>query len=93
MPVFASLWHLLNFCAPAAFLSVLLVLARGVLARKVPTLLPWYGQLALHFLVGNVALFAALVWQGRDGSLAGYALLVLALATSQWWVLAGWRGR
>ncbi|MBB6577574.1 phosphoglycerol transferase MdoB-like AlkP superfamily enzyme [Comamonas odontotermitis] len=91
MPAIASLWHLLNFCAPAAFLAVLLVLARWVFARKVVPLLPWYGQLALHFLAGCAALFVALLWQGRDGSVVGYALLVLALATSQWAVLGGWR--
>lgn len=91
MPAIDSVLHLLNFCAPAAFLSVLLVLARWVFARKSPALLPWYGQLALHFVVGCAALFIALVVLGRDGSLAGYALLVLALATSQWLVLGGWR--
>lgn len=91
MPVSASLWHLLNFCAPAAFLAVLLVLARWVFVRKAAPLLPWYGQLALHFLVGCAALFAALLWQGRDGSLMGYALLVMALASSQWVVLGSWR--
>lgn len=91
MPAITSLWFLLNFCAPAAFLSVLLVLARWIFARSAPALLPWYGQLALHFLVGSCALFVALVWQGRDGSLAGYTLLVLSLATSQWLVLGSWR--
>lgn len=91
MPAIDSLWHLLNFCAPAAFLAVLLVLGRWIFARKAPALLPWYGQLALHFVVGCAALFVALVWQGRDGSVMGYALLVLALATSQWLVLGSWR--
>ena len=91
MPAITSLWFLLNFCAPAAFLSALLVLSRWVFARKAPALLPWYGQLALHFLLGCTALFVALVWQGRDGSLMGYALLVLALASSQWLVLGSWR--
>ncbi len=91
MPATTSLWFLLNFCAPAAFLSALLVLARWVFARQAPALLPWWGQWALHFLVGCCALFVALVWQGRDGSVAAYALLVLALACSQWAVLASWR--
>ena len=35
-----SLWHLLNFCAPAAFLALLLVLARWLFARKATPLLP-----------------------------------------------------
>lgn len=91
MTASTSLWHLLNFCAPAAFLALLLVLARWLFARKAAPLLPWYGQLALHFLVGSAALFIAMLWQGRDGSLLGYALLVLALASSQWAVLGGWR--
>ncbi|MFG5778965.1 hypothetical protein ACFIQF_18010 [Comamonas sp. J-3] len=86
-----ALWHLLNFCAPAAALALLLVLARWVFARKAPALLPWYGQFALHLLVGSAALFVALLWQGRDGSVLGYALLVLSMATSQWLVLGSWR--
>lgn len=55
MPATASLWHLLNFCAPAAFLAMLLVLARWLFARKATPILPWYGQLALHFLLGCAA--------------------------------------
>lgn len=86
-----ALWHLLNFCAPAAALALLLVVARWVFARKAPALLPWYGQFALHLLVGCAALFVALLWQGRDGSVLGYALLVLSMATSQWLVLGSWR--
>jgi hypothetical protein len=86
-----ALWHPLNFCAPAAALALLLVLARWVFARKAPALLPWYGQFALHLLVGSAALFVALLWQGRDGSVLGYALLVLSMATSQWLVLGSWR--
>ena len=91
MPAMNTLWHLLNFCAPAAALALLLVLARFVFARRAPALLPWYGQFALHLLVGCVALFVALCWQGRDGSVLGYALLVVALACSQWMVLGSWR--
>lgn len=88
----ASLWFWLNFCAPAAALAMLLVLARPLLARNAqPLLMSWWGQWALHFLVGSAALFAALLWQGQDGSMVGYALLVLALASSQWVSLRSWR--
>ncbi|GAB2465237.1 hypothetical protein GCM10027082_16180 [Comamonas humi] len=86
-----ALLHLMNFCAPAAALSVLLVAGRWLFARRTQALLPWYGQLALHFLAGVVALFVALMLWGRDGTLAGYTLLIAALATSQWAVLRGWK--
>lgn len=86
-----SLLHLLNFCAPAAALSLMLTLGRWLFARRTQALLPWYGQLALHFLVGIVALFIALVLWGRDGTMAGYMLLIAALATSQWVLLRGWK--
>ena len=38
-----------------------------------------------------MVLVAGLVFFGRDGKMATYAALVLAIASSQWLLLRGWR--
>ncbi|MFT3664363.1 hypothetical protein [Piscinibacter sp.] len=85
-----ALWHLLNFFAPA--LGVGLVTA--ALAR-----LLWRRELRavrLHRLAAwacggcAVGLVAALVVFGRDGKMAGYALMLAGNTLALWW--AGLRG-
>lgn len=85
------LLHLLNFVAPALGLALLLPLLSRLLLKKQALLLPWWGQMLLNFLVGVAALLLALWWLGRDGKMTGYALLVLAVASSQWVLARGWR--
>lgn len=85
------LLHLLNFVAPALALAVLLPLLSRLFTKRQALLLPWWGQMLLNFLVGVAALLAALWLLGRDGKMAGYAALVLAVATSQWVLVRGWR--
>jgi hypothetical protein len=80
-----ALWHLLNFFAPA--------LAVGVLAAALAKLL-WrrelaaarFRRLAAWACAGAAAAaVAALLVFGRDGTVAGYALLVAASALALWW--------
>lgn len=85
------LLHLLNFAAPALALAVLVPLATRLLGRRPAALLPWWGQMGLNFVVGVAALAAALVWLGRDGKMLGYGALVLAVASSQWLLVRGWK--
>jgi zinc transporter ZupT len=85
------LLHLLNFVAPALALAVLLPLLSRLFTKRQARLLPWWGQVLLNFVVGVAALLAALWLLGRDGKMAGYAALVLAVATSQWVLVRGWR--
>lgn len=85
------LLHLLNFVAPALALAVLLPLLSRLFTKRQALLLPWWGQMLLNFVVGVAALLAALWLLGRDGKMAGYAALVLAVATSQWVLVRGWR--
>lgn len=83
-------WHLLNFFAPA--------LGVGVIAAAL-TKLVWFHELrgASWWRLGlaasgaaAVALVAALVIFGRDGKMAGYALMLTACAAALWWT--GLRG-
>jgi hypothetical protein len=85
------LLQLRNFVAPALALAVLLPLLSRLFTKRQALLLPWWGQMLLNFVVGVAALLAALWLLGRDGKMAGYAALVLAVATSQWVLVRGWR--
>jgi hypothetical protein len=84
------LLHLLNFVAPALALAVLLPLLAWPLFRK-RTAMPWWGQMLVNFTVGVLVQLASLWWLGRDGKMMAYALLVLAVASSQWLMARGWR--
>ena len=85
------LFHLLNFVAPAFALALLLPLISRLFMKKQGFLLAWWGQMLVNFVVGVVALLASVWWLGRDGRMLGYALLVVAVATSQWLLARGWR--
>jgi hypothetical protein len=84
-------FHLLNFVAPAAGLALLLPLLGRPFFKAQAALLPWWGQMLVNFMVGVAVLLACLWWLGRDGKMMGYALLVLAVTSSQWLLVRGWR--
>lgn len=93
MTPLAIFLHLCNFAAPALALALLLPFGAYLLdgRRKRTPGLPW--QIGANFLVGLTALSVSLWWLGRDGKMAGYTGLVLAVATSQWLLIRGWRRR
>ena len=45
----------------------------------------------MNTAVGVLVLLGGLVLTGRDGKVATYAVLVLAMASSQWLLLRAWR--
>ncbi len=80
------LFHLLNFVAPAAAVSVLLSLtSRFWVGREVASL-DFLRRCVINFIVGSLVLAAALVLLGRDGKMMAYLALVLAIASSEWWL-------
>lgn len=81
------IFHLLNFAIPALVVGVLVALVSPFFYRKRAVARSWYAQAAINFVVGLLALVAALAFFGHDGKMAGYAALVLAVASSQWWAL------
>jgi hypothetical protein len=87
--------QLLNFMAPAAFVALVLVLLAQLFSRffwsKRPQALAVWGQLAIVFIVSLALLVAGLVFFGRDGKMASYALLAVGAATCQWLLLRAWR--
>lgn len=95
MSAYLLINHLLNFIVPAALLALLLVflprLFFGFFRSKRLFAQYWWVQAAINFLVGVLVLVAGLVLLGRDGRLLTYVALVLATATSQWWLLGSWK--
>lgn len=85
------LLHLLNFVAPALALALLLPWLPRFFWKKSNAGLAWWAQAAINFVVGVIVLLGCLWWLGRDGKMAAYAVLVLALASSQWLLSRAWR--
>ncbi|PTT76644.1 hypothetical protein DBR42_26610 [Pelomonas sp. HMWF004] len=83
-----AFWHLANLFAPAWGLAALLALAiKGLWWREAKSL-AWRRLWVWGGAGGSLALIAALALLGRDGKMAGYALLVLGVALPQWWLLS-----
>lgn len=81
-----AFWHIANLFAPAWGLAALLALALKGLWRRELKALRWTRLWAWGGVGGSLAIVAALVLLGRDGRMAGYALLVLGVALPQWWL-------
>ncbi|MDO8278078.1 MAG: hypothetical protein Q7T63_08135 [Burkholderiaceae bacterium] len=93
MNLLDQLIHLLNFIAPAMFMALALPLAARLLGLRSQRARRWLVQVAGNFAVGVAVLVAGLWFFGADGRIASYAALVVACATSQWWLGAAWRGK
>ena len=85
------LFHLTGFVLPALVVGVLLVFLARIFIRKPSSAPVWWLQAAINSVVGVLVLVAGLVFFGRDGKMATYAALVVAMASSQWLLLRGWR--
>lgn len=91
MSLLDMLLHLFNFAAPALVLALLLPLSAQFFIKKQAPALAWWAQAAINFVVGVAVLLVGLWLWSRDGKMVTYALLVLALASSQWLLSRGWR--
>ena len=85
------LFHLIGFVLPALVVGVLLVFLARIFMPKSPSAPVWWRQATINTGVGVLVLLAGLVVFGRDGKMATYAALVVAMASSQWVLLRGWR--
>lgn len=87
--------QLLNFMAPAAFVTLVMVLLVRAFSRffksKKPMALSFWAQAAIVFVASLLILVAGLVIFGRDGKMATYAALAVGAATCQWVLLRGWK--
>jgi hypothetical protein len=80
-----AFWHLLNFFAPAVGVGLITAaLARLAWRRELRPV--GFVLLALWATAGcTVGLAAALVIFGRDGKMAGYALMLAGGSLALWW--------
>lgn len=78
------LWHLCNFFAPAWVVAALMAAGLKLLWRKELKARPWSGLALWGALGGSLGLVLALALLGRDGKMAGYALMIAAIALPQW---------
>lgn len=83
--------HLLSFVAPALVMAVLVALAGRLVLPRSGRPQRWWLPVALNFIAGVAVLGAGLWWFGRDGKMATYSALVIAVATCQWLSGRAWR--
>ena len=82
--------HLLNFLAPALFVSATLGFLAGWVIRRTAGTAKGM-QFGANLIVG-VAVLLGGVWLFRaDGKMATYAALVVCCGTSQWLLSRAWR--
>ena len=83
---------MLSFAAPALAVAILVAFGgRWLLPAGAPRP-AWWALFAINFLAGLAALALGLWYFGRDGKMASYAAMVLAVATVQWVSGRAWRG-
>jgi hypothetical protein len=69
----------------------MLALAVRLFAPYRPESLSWWAQSAISSVAGIVVLAGGLWYFGVDGKMATYSVLVLVVASCQWFCGRGWR--
>ena len=83
MNVLDGVFHLVNFVAPALVVGVLLALMGRIGGKRAASVRSMLRQALWNSGVSLVVLTAGLLWFGRDGKMATYAVMVLACASCQ----------
>jgi hypothetical protein len=89
MSLIQQLWHLLDFVAPALATACLAAALAKLAWRRELAAAGWLGLVGWSVATGIGALSVGVVATGRDGSMAGYAALVVTVALTIW--VAGFR--
>ncbi len=85
MGPFDALWHALNFLAPALGVAAIAAAVAKLLWRRDLAGVAWLRLTLWGTLGGAAALVGGLVVFGRDGAMASYGALALAIALALWW--------
>ena len=78
------LWHVCNFFVPAWVVAALMAAGMKLLWRQELRSRSWRGLALWGGVGGSLGLLAALALLGRDGKMAGYGLMIVAIALPQW---------
>ena len=88
MSLLDAFWHITNLFAPAWGLAALLAASIKLVWWREARSQRWLRLWAWGAAGGAAAVLLSLVLLGRDGKMAGYALLLLGVAVPQWWLLS-----
>ena len=91
MSLLELLRHLFSFVAPALVVAVLVATAARLVLPPAARPRSWWLAVGINLATGILVLGAGLWFFGRDGKMATYAALVLAVATAQWISGRAWR--
>jgi hypothetical protein len=80
----ALFFHLLNFSAPAVIVALLVAFSARIVVPGQAAFKRWWAPVAINSIVGMLVLVAGLWHYGVDGKMATYAVLAIAVGTSQW---------
>ena len=83
-----AFWHIANLFAPAWGLAALLAVAIKLAWWREAKSLRWLRLWGWGAAGGAAAVVISLLLLGRDGKMAGYALLLLGVGLPQWFVLS-----
>ena len=83
-----AFWHVANLFAPAWGLAGLLAAAIKLAWWREARALRWRRLWGWGSAGGAAAVVLSLVLLGRDGKMAGYALLLLGVALPQWFLMS-----
>jgi hypothetical protein len=87
MSLLQQFWHWLNFLLPALGTGAIAALLSKLLWRHALRHVSWLRLAAWAVLAGETAYVFGLILTGRDGAMASYGVMVLAIAAAIW--LAG----
>lgn len=80
-------WHLANFFLPAWGVAVLMASLVKLIWRHQAKAIPWRMLAGWGALGGSLAAVAGLLLLGRDGSIAGYGVMLAGVVLPQWGLL------
>lgn len=81
-----ALWHILNFFAPALGVGLISTGLAKLLWRREFNSTTWRRLAAWTTAASALALIASLALLGRDGTMLGYGVMLLACSLALWWV-------
>jgi hypothetical protein len=82
---FAGVNHLLNFILPAVAVAMMLAGLIKLIWRQALRQRLWWHLAGLGAIAGVFVLVLGLLITERDGRMATYLLMCLAIALTQWW--------